>query len=100
MELITNRRFFQEDYDVSTFSQIDFSKIFVPSSINPNCDSQLDQIILRALSEKAEDQYLNLREMCTELEKYIFMKWSKFQPIDVTYFTHHLFIHSLKDKAS
>ena len=43
----------------------------LPSSINIEVDSRLDQIVMRSLAPNAKDRYTNAQEMLTDLEAWV-----------------------------
>ena len=67
-ELTTQRRAFKGRDDFDTMKRIVAGDLVLPSSLVPNYPSELEGIILKALSSEAEDRYSTAQDMIEALD--------------------------------
>ncbi|MGE5181788.1 MAG: serine/threonine-protein kinase [Acidobacteriota bacterium] len=68
-ELVTAQRLFKSDNDLATIQMIINSKPQPPSQLRAECPSELERIIMRALSPELATRYQTAEEMQLDLEE-------------------------------
>ncbi|MBL4632623.1 MAG: protein kinase, partial [Kofleriaceae bacterium] len=68
-EMLTGQRLFQGDSDFLILNKVMNAEIKSPSSIRPECPSQLDAIALKALSRNVDERYSSCEEFQIALEE-------------------------------
>jgi len=68
-EMLTGRKLFAGDSELSILEQVRNPKIQPPSEINPEVTADVEQIVMKALGTDREERYQSARDMQKELEK-------------------------------
>jgi len=68
-EMLTGRKVFAGDSELSILEQVRNPEVSPPSSFNPEVPSDVDAIVLRALEPSRDDRYASAREMQDDLER-------------------------------
>jgi len=71
-EMLTGERLFLGDSDIHTLEKIKKKEVPAPSSINPAVPQELDQVVLRALSNDVSQRYQSARDLQFELTKILY----------------------------
>ena len=70
-ELLTGRRLFKRESPVDTIAAVTTDKIPKPSAIRPHIPAQLDLIVMKALSRRADGRHRTARELAIELDMFL-----------------------------
>jgi serine/threonine-protein kinase len=70
-EAATGDRMWKDLPEVAVMHKVLNGEIPTPSSINPECDAELERIVMKALAEKPEDRFSTALELQTEIDNYI-----------------------------
>jgi serine/threonine-protein kinase len=66
-ELLTGQRLFRGQAPQETLSNVLHAPILAPSEVDPSLPSELDPIVLRALSRPREDRFASARELASAI---------------------------------
>lgn len=75
-EMLTGRRLFKTDSEISTLKKIRDAEVTLPSAHRPELTPKIEQICLRALAKEAGDRYATAQEMGDELREFMFPETS------------------------
>ena len=67
-EMLTARPLFASKNEYETLRRITKVEVPPPSTINPNCPKELDQVVLRALAKKPAERWTSAGEMLSALD--------------------------------
>lgn len=95
-ELLCCRKLFKANTDIGIIKEVQKCKIAPPSSINPNVDKELDEIVLKALSKDRNLRYENMEQFNRALVKYLYSHFPEFNASDISYFAQELFADDIK----
>jgi serine/threonine-protein kinase len=70
-ELVTRKRLFRRSSDIETMRAVLDHEVPPPSTLNPDCPPELDQIVARALERSVQERYPTARAMRQQLEELI-----------------------------
>lgn len=90
-ELLCNRKLFRANNDLAILKKVQSCQITPPSHINPNVPKELDEIVLTALNKDRNLRYKNLDQMNRAIVKFLYSRYSEFNPTDLAYFAKELF---------
>lgn len=90
-ELLCGRKLFHANNDLAVLKLIQACKVPPPSSINPNVPKELDAICLKALSKDRNNRYEDMDKLNRALTKFLYLKYSNFNPSDLSFFLNDLF---------
>ena len=96
-ETLSMRRLFQGESEVATIQLV--KNCAIPdslSALNPDVDSELEQIVRKGLQKQIADRYRNAGEFANTLTRYLAKYHANFTPDDLKVFLHDL----LKDKIT
>lgn len=85
-ELLTHQKLFDGQNEMAIIKKVFECKIPAPSSINPSIDKDLDAIVLKALSKKREDRYVDMDDFYQALQSYLNNKFPEFNTKTVANF--------------
>ena len=71
-EMLTGRRLYNETEDLKLLDMIRKAEIPRPTSIRSEIPSELEAIVLKALSRKRSERYRDAQEMLNDLNRYLF----------------------------
>ncbi len=82
-EMLAGRRLFLGETDYQTVKLVQQANIPSLARLNPEVDSELEQVIQKALTRDPNDRYQTAREMGDALSAYLFGKQMKVNSFDV-----------------
>jgi serine/threonine-protein kinase len=94
-ESLTNRKLFNAENEIDILKQIQTCKIPIPSSINPSVSSELDKIVLKALSKNRDERYSDMDQMNRALVKFLYGTYPNFNPTDLVKVAKNLFAEEI-----
>ncbi|MGO9764908.1 MAG: serine/threonine-protein kinase [Myxococcaceae bacterium] len=90
-ELLTQGKLFDGDSDVAVLRAVQERPIESPARLNPNVDSELDGIVLRALLRDPAGRYQNAHEFERALQQYVIHHTRSPEDADVGLFLREFF---------
>lgn len=90
-EMLCSRKLFQANNDLAVLKQIQACKIIPPSEINPSVPTELDAIVMKALSKDRAHRYENLDQMNRALVRFLYSTYPDFNASDLKTFADDLF---------
>jgi TonB family protein len=89
-EMLTNRKLFLGENELSVLDQVREARVIAPSEINDEVPSNVDAIVLKGLAKEPADRYQTAGEMAKDIEAVLF----DFRPTptsaDLAIFMHRL----------
>ncbi len=89
-ELLTNRKLFRGENEMSILEQVREARVSSPSQFNDEVTPEIDAIVLKALQKDPADRYQTAGEMARDLDSVLY----NFRPTptsaDLAIFMHHL----------
>src|SRR6185295_5240928 len=73
-ELLTGRRLFKRDTDVSTLTAVGQCRVPAPSHLEESIPEDLDEIVLKALKKNPRERYQDAAELQVALENWLLEK--------------------------
>jgi hypothetical protein len=70
-ELVTGKRLFKRENDLATLNAILSDPIPLPSSLRPEVESELDEIVLKCLARDPVDRYQSCAELAADLSVFL-----------------------------
>lgn len=70
-ELLTQRRLFKADSDIELLKLVLAGEVRAPSTLREGVDEELDRIVLRMMSPRAEDRFASCAEVAAQLNDYL-----------------------------
>lgn len=71
-EMLTGRKLFTGDSEISILEQVREAKVTAPSEINDEVTPEIDAIVLKALRKEPEDRYQTAGEMARDLDAVLY----------------------------
>ena len=99
-ELLTGRRLFKRTTTYETYQAIVGGGVSVPSSLNPELDSAIDDVVMKALEYNAEDRYQSAQEFGEALLSLIHKRGGSAGPGDIARFFDDNFADELDAHAA
>ncbi|MEM1032904.1 MAG: protein kinase [Myxococcota bacterium] len=90
-ELTTGRRLFRRDTDLDTLEQVQACVVPLPSTIAADFPPELEEVVMRALSQRREDRFQTAREFSRALQRFLMKQGIFVGPEDVGDFVQGLF---------
>jgi hypothetical protein len=90
-EMLTGRRLFKTDSDIKTLEKIKAVDIDPPSARNPNVSGRLDALVMKALSQSADDRFKDAKEMQAALAQYLYPATPSITADQLSVFMQELF---------
>jgi serine/threonine protein kinase len=90
-EMLCSRKLFSAKNDLAVLKLIQTTKIPAPSSINPNVSPELDEIVLKALSQDRSLRFEDMDKFNRALVKFLYSHYPDFNATDLGYFAKQLF---------
>ncbi|MEO8216567.1 MAG: TonB family protein [Acidobacteriota bacterium] len=90
-EMLTGRKLFLGDNELSVLEQVRQAKVLAPSSINPEVTREIDIIVQRALEREPEDRYQTAGELAKDLDSVIFSASPTPTSADLAIYMHRLY---------
>jgi len=98
-ELMTGEKLFADNSEMGVLKKVQEGIIVKPSSINNEIDDELEQIILKTLSIKAEDRYQSADEMIKAIENYISNTYNIFpSSVHLAHYISNLCIEDIENE--
>ncbi|RLB46725.1 MAG: hypothetical protein DRI90_27085 [Deltaproteobacteria bacterium] len=82
-ELTTNQRLFRMDTDLDTLEKVQACVVPLPSTIVPTYPNELEQVVMKALSQRKEDRFNTAREFSRALQRFLLKEGIFVGPEDV-----------------
>ena len=82
-ELFTGRRLFYGDTDYQTVELVRQAKIPSIAALNPEVESELEQVVRKALARDPEDRYQSAHDLGDALSQYLFARRMKVTARDI-----------------
>jgi eukaryotic-like serine/threonine-protein kinase len=90
-ELTTNRRLFRMDTDLDTLEKVQACVVPLPSTIIPDYPPELQDLVMKALSQRKEDRFQTAREFSRALQRFLMKQGTFVGPEDVGDYIKSLF---------
>ncbi len=97
-ELLASRRLFLGETDYQTVKLVQQAKVPSLTRLNPEVDSELDQLVMRALARDPAERYQTAREFSDSLAGYLFSRQLKVTSYDIANMVKE--VSDRKSKAS
>ena len=97
-ELLTQRRLFTSDDDFKTLQLVRDCRVPRPSKYNPDVSPALDSIVLKALKKEKSERYATAEELYADLTRFLYQKYPKFLPTDMSKFIRDLFAEDIVEE--
>ena len=103
-EMLTGTRLFQADTDFATLEKVRAVEVPRPSSLNPEINKPLENIIYKALAREPEQRYQSAIELHDELQAFMFAQGLFYSRKDLAGWMRHQYAREIelekeKDKA-
>jgi len=89
-EMLTNRKLFTGENEMSILEQVREARVEPPSKLNDEVSPEIDRIVLKALTKEPEDRYQTAAEMARDLDAVLY----EFKPTpasaDLAIYMHRL----------
>jgi TonB family protein len=89
-EMLTNRKLFTGDNEMSILEQVREARVQPPSKLNEDVTPEIDRIVLKALTKEPADRYQTAAEMARDLDSVLY----EFKPTptsaDLAIYMHRL----------
>jgi len=82
-ELLTGRRLFYGDTDYQTVELVRQARVPSIAALNPEVESELEQIVRKALAKEADDRYQSANDLGDALAQYLFSRRMKVTARDI-----------------
>jgi TonB family protein len=102
-EMLTGRKLFSGDSEISVLEQVRQAKFQNPSEINDEVPTQVDAIVSRALSKEPESRYQTAGEMARDLDAVLYTFRPTPTSADLAIYMHRLYTsapHSVSTAAA
>ena len=99
-ELLTGRRLFKRQTTYDTYQAIVRANVPKPSSINPNLDSQIDDVVMKALEYKRENRYETAQHFGEVLLGTLHERGTAVGPGDVSRFFDENFVPEIDEHGN
>ena len=90
-ELTTGRRLFRRETDLDTLEQVQACVVPLPSTIVQDYPPELEEVVMKALSQRREDRFQTAREFSRALQRFLMKQGIFVGPEDVGDFVKGLF---------
>jgi eukaryotic-like serine/threonine-protein kinase len=103
-EMLTGTRLFQADTDFATLEKVRAVEVPRPSSLNPEINKPLENIMYKALAREPEQRYQSAIELHDELQAFMFAQGLFYSRKDLAGWMRHQYAREIelekeKDKA-
>ncbi len=89
-EMLTARKLFTGDNEISILEQVREARVTAPSKVNEEVTPEIDRIVLKALAKEPGDRYQTAGEMARDIDSLLY----NFKPTptsaDLAIYMHHL----------
>ncbi len=99
-EMLTGKRLFDGETDLSTLEKIRSAEIARPSEHTPGIPEPLETIVMKALSKEAEDRYQNAADLQDDLHRWMYESGNFFARKAVEAFMVELFQDEIVSEAT
>ncbi len=90
-ELTTSRRLFRRETDLDTLEQVQACVVPLPSTIIEDYPPELEEVVMKALSQRREDRFQTAREFSRALQRFLMKQGIFVGPEDVGDYVKGLF---------
>ncbi len=95
-EMLCSTKLFTAANDLAVLKKIQACEIPPPSTINPNVPTELDDIVLKALSKDRNNRFKNMDALNRALVRFLYSSYPEFNSTDLAYFSKELFKEDIK----
>ncbi len=89
-ELLTGRKLFSGDNELSILEQVREARVTPPSQINDEVTPEIDRVVLKALQKDPENRYQTAGEMAREIDQILYAFRPTPTSADLAIFMHRL----------
>ncbi len=89
-ELLTGRKLFSGDNELSILEQVREARVIPPSQINEEVTPEIDQVVLKALHKDPENRYQTAGEMARDIDQILYTFRPTPTSADLAIFMHRL----------
>ena len=89
-EMLTNRKLFTGENEMSILEQVREAKVIAPSELNDEVTPEIDAIVRKALQKEPGDRYQTAGEMARDLDSVLYSLRPTPTSADLAIFMHHL----------
>ena len=89
-EMLTNRKLFSGESEMSILEQVREARVTAPSQFNDEVTPQIDAIVLKALEKDPANRYQTAGEMARDLDSVLYSFRPTPTSADLAIFMHHL----------
>ena len=89
-EMLTNRKLFTGENEMSILEQVREAKVVAPSELNDEVTPEIDAIVRKALQKDPADRYQTAGEMARDLDSVLYSLRPTPTSADLAIFMHHL----------
>ncbi len=90
-ELLTGRKLFGGDNELSVLEQVRHARVAAPSTINEEVTPEIDAIVMKALQGEPSSRYQTAGELVKDLDSIVYSFWPTPTNADVAIYMHHLY---------
>ena len=90
-ELLTGRKLFGGDNELSVLEQVRQAQAVAPSSISEDVTPEIDAIVMKALQREPEARYQTAGELAKDLDAIVYNFWPTPTNADLAIYMHHLY---------
>jgi len=90
-ELLTGKKLFAVEDTILTLQNVQKCAVDAPSKYNDLVTPRLDSIVLKALSKKPDDRFVDIEQFSRELSKELNHLYPGFNASDLKYFSNYIF---------
>lgn len=94
-ELLSNKRLFAGDTEVSILKAIQKCKVEPPSHFNPHVTKEMDHLVLTALSRNPSSRFMDMAEMKREIDKVLHKMCPDFSLNHMKFYMETCFINEI-----
>ena len=99
-ELLTSRRLFTGNNEFAILEQVRQAQITPPSQLNPDLPSEVDELVMKALTKEPADRYQQASEMELAIERLIISKGYNFSSLSFANYMHALFEQDMAEDTA
>ncbi len=89
-EMLTGRKLFAGDNEMSTLEQVREGRVVPPSQLNDELTPEIDNIVLKGLQKDAEDRYQTAGELARDLDQLLYSFRPTPTSADLAIYMHRL----------
>ncbi|HUF18833.1 MAG TPA: TonB family protein [Thermoanaerobaculia bacterium] len=90
-ELLTGRKLFVGENELSVLEQVRQARVVAPSTLNEDVTPEIDAIVMKALQGEPSSRYQTAGELVKDLDAIVYNFWPTPTNADVAIYMHHLY---------